>query len=128
MAGIKNLKLLLRSMKPELVKGQFVFCCVNEVSNLNPVMTFREKEGMTIVVRKRDADKNHLKYEFTWALITLDVNSSLEAIGFLAAVTKKLADARIPVNAVSAFHHDHLFVPCDKQEKAVSLLKSISQQ
>ena len=44
-------------------------------------------------------------------MITLDVHSSLESVGFLAAVSARLAAAGIPCNAVSAFHHDHLFVP-----------------
>ena len=44
---------------------------------------------------------------FASRLITLTVRSSLEAVGLLAAITARLADAGISVNAVSAFHHDH---------------------
>ncbi len=126
MAGIKNLKLLLKSIKPKLAKGEFVFCTVKEVSNLNPVLVFREEEGITVVVEKKTADENSLKYNSTWALITLATNSDLEAVGFLAAITKKLAEAKIPVNAVSAFYHDHLLVPYQKRERAMELLLGIT--
>ncbi len=51
-------------------------------------------------------------------MITRDVLSALDVVGFLAAVTAALADAGIGANAVSAFFHDHLFVPLDRAEAA----------
>jgi hypothetical protein len=55
-------------------------------------------------------------------MITLNVFSALDAVGFLAAVTARLANAGISVNPVSGFHHDHLFVPADRAEEAMRLL------
>ena len=37
--------------------------------------------------------------------------SDLEALGFLARVVTELAARKISVNAVSAYHHDYLFIP-----------------
>ncbi|RPI21034.1 MAG: ACT domain-containing protein, partial [Acidobacteria bacterium] len=51
----------------------------------------------------------------------------LEAVGLIAAVSGKLADAGIPTNPVSAFHHDHLFVPAAQAETAVAALKSLGK-
>ena len=59
-------------------------------------------------------------------MISLNVNSSLEAVGFLTAVTEKLAAAGVSVNAVSAFHHDHLFIPAEKADLAISLLNDLA--
>jgi hypothetical protein len=36
------------------------------------------------------------------------VHSSLDAVGFMAAVTTRLAKINIGVNPVSGFYHDHL--------------------
>jgi uncharacterized protein len=56
----------------------------------------------------------------------LTVHSSLNAVGFLAAVTTQLAEAGISLNAVSAFYHDHLFVPHDRADEALALLQNMS--
>ena len=63
-----------------------------------------------------------------WALITLTIHSDLNAVGFLAAITKKLAESNISVNAVSAYYHDHLFVPFEKSKQTMKLLQKISDK
>ncbi len=54
MSGIRNLDLLLQSMSPELVAGDYVFCTVNgalsDYLHLDPLATFRESEGLTLVL------------------------------------------------------------------------------
>jgi hypothetical protein len=132
MAPITDLKRLLKEMKPERVPSEFVFCSVLEERltglKLKPIMTFREKDGITLVIRKTEAEANSLPFQGIWALITLTVNSDLSAVGFLAAITAELAKARISVNAVSAFHHDHLFVPLDRADDALRVLERLSNQ
>lgn len=127
----KNLTDLIKNMSPRLSPGIFVFCTVSArclaTLKLSPILVFREKEGVTIVIFQRDADKSGLKYTGKWALITLNVYSDLQAVGFLAVMTGALADAKISVNAVSAFYHDHLFVPFNKAPKALSVLKNLAK-
>ncbi|MEY9903549.1 hypothetical protein ABIA44_007723 [Bradyrhizobium sp. USDA 329] len=64
---------------------------------------------------------------FPSRLITLTVHSALDAVGLLAAITARLAEAGISVNAVSAFHHDHLFVPADRADEAMAVLREMSK-
>jgi hypothetical protein len=59
---------------------------------------------------------------FPCHMVTLTVHSALDAVGFLAAITTRLAAAGISVNAVSAFFHDHLFVPAGRAEETVEIL------
>jgi hypothetical protein len=54
--------------------------------------------------------------------ITLTVFSSLEGIGLTAAVSDALTRDGIPCNMVAAYHHDHVFVPSDKAERAMAVL------
>jgi hypothetical protein len=128
MKGESNLESLLRNMEPAVVPGEYVFCTINEsqLEDLEaPLMVFREKEGPTVIITKAVAEHNGFPVEPTWGLVSLSVHSDLEAIGFLAAITKHLAEAGISVNAVSAFYHDHLFVPYGREDEVVTLLSKL---
>ena len=60
----------------------------------------------------------------TW--ITLDVHSSLEAVGLTAAVSAALAEENISCNVVAAYYHDHLFVPVADAERAMETLMRLT--
>ena len=113
MSGEKDLKKLLQSMKPKHNLGEYVFCEIKNLENINLdeiAMLFREKEGITLILKKEIADKLNLKYSWITSWITLTVHSSLEAVGLTAAFSKALADNGISCNVVAAFYHDHIFV------------------
>jgi hypothetical protein len=61
-------------------------------------------------------------------MITLDVHSSLEAVGFIAAISARLTQANIGVNPVSGFFHDHLFVPFGREADALKLLAEMAEE
>lgn len=108
MTGQTDLATLIASLQPELQEGVFVFVSQGPDSpaladDLAPIMRFREQEGSTLIVEETQALRAGLEGTFRCRLITLKVHSSLEAVGLLAAVTTRLADAGISVNAVSAF-------------------------
>ncbi|CCE08575.1 conserved hypothetical protein [Bradyrhizobium sp. STM 3843] len=129
-AGERDLKALLRDIKPEMQEGVFVFCTIahdGEIpAAIHPLLMFREREGTTLVMRREQAERAGLSSQFASRLITLTVHSSLNAVGFLAAITARLAEAGISVNAVSAFYHDHLFVPDQRAGDALRILNSMS--
>lgn len=131
MAAIKKLDKLLKEMKPELKNEEFVFSTLSEPRfnrlKLNPLLTFKEQEGVTLIIEKEIADANRLPYSGVWKLITLTVHSDLSAVGFLARITNKLAEAGISVNVVSAYYHDHLFIPTEKADEAITILKKLSE-
>jgi uncharacterized protein len=129
LAGEKDLDILLKTMKPRLNNGDFVFCTVNETAHLNPadvILSFKEQEGTTIIIAQSLADSLQLPYSFVAAWITLTVHSSLEAVGLTAAFSKALAGAGISCNVVAAYYHDHIFVDKKDAEKAMEILSSFS--
>ncbi len=131
MTGITNLNVLMKSMHPELQDGIFVFCSLptdqSIATDLSPIMLFKETEGTTVIALKDKVVQAGLPHQYECRQITLTIHSSLEAIGFLAAITDCLAKAGISVNPVSAFYHDHLFVPADKAEQALTLLTELAK-
>jgi len=124
--GETGLARLLAGMEPVLQPGEFVFCTVAAAPpDLDALATFREAEGLTIVCERAEAERLHLAYTFVCRLITLSVHSSLNAVGLLAAVSAQLARYDIPLNVVSAYYHDHLFVPAGAAEKALAALQRL---
>jgi len=132
MDGETELKALLAGMDPQLREGELVFCTVPRGSprafDVEPVACCREDEGLSLVMTREAAERAGLPCDFACRMITLRVHSSLHAVGLLAAVTRRLASAGIAVNAVSAYHHDHLFVPAEKADRALRLLRELSRE
>ncbi|MGF1589897.1 MAG: ACT domain-containing protein [Pleurocapsa sp.] len=130
MSGETSLSKLLQSMQPVLRQGEYVFCSLSDRDNryvhLQPIGQFHESEGTTLIIEREQADAVNLSYTSVFSMITLSVHSSLEAVGFLAAITAKLAEHDISVNPVSAYYHDHLFVPVSRTQEAMILLQEFS--
>ena len=126
MVGETNLSKLLASMSPELMPGEYVFCSVqgeySDFNELSPIASFREAEGLTLVISKQSAIANKLPFESVFIGITLTVHSSLDAVGLTAAVSAKLAEKGISANVIAAYYHDHIFVQADKSELAIKAL------
>ncbi|WP_316633547.1 ACT domain-containing protein [uncultured Flavobacterium sp.] len=129
MLGEKDLEKLLKSMKPQHNLGDYVFCKVQKLENLNlndVEMFFKEKEAITLILKKEIAQRLNLDYSVVMSWITLTVHSSLEAVGLTAAFSKTLSENEISCNVVAAFYHDHIFVPIKDTEKAMEVLNAFS--
>ncbi|PMG15148.1 transporter [Vibrio splendidus] len=131
MTAITDLDILLKSMSPELIEGNYVFCTVDgaltDYVQLNPISTFREKEGLTLVLEEDVATKAQLDFDGVFGLITLSVHSSLEAVGLTAAFATKLGSYGISANVIAGYYHDHIFVQKEKEDEAMSALREFSK-
>lgn len=129
MSGEEDLNKLLADMQPILHWETFVFVTTSrDISHLDirPKMQFREEEGTTLILTRREAETHGFACVNPSRMITLNVHSSLAAVGFLAAITTELASHGISVNPVSGFYHDHLFIPEERGEEAHKLLLQMS--
>ncbi|QDE33198.1 ACT domain-containing protein [Shewanella polaris] len=131
MVGETNLTALLASMSPLLLDEEYVFCSVQgqygDYQNLLPLATFRESEGLTLVLTKAAAIEGGLPFESVFKGITLTVHSSLDAVGLTAAVANKLTEKGISANVIAAYYHDHIFVQTEKAALAIEALNEFSQ-
>jgi len=131
MSGETDLGALLRNMTAELVPGVFVFVTLPDRAvppGLTPRMVFQEAEGTTLIVLQSEAEAARLEYEFPCRMITLNVHSALEAVGFLAVIATALAGEGMGVNPVAGFYHDHLFVPQDRADDALRILARMAAE
>ncbi|CZT00075.1 related to COG3602 family protein [Rhynchosporium agropyri] len=129
--GETNLAALLATLKTSLHPDIFVFITLPNGQSPPPSlflqMLFREAEGMTVITTQDSAVAHGLEYSFPSRMITLDIHSSLEAVGFIAAVSAKLTAMGVGVNPISAFFHDHCFVPLGSEREAVSALEDLAR-
>lgn len=129
MSGEQNLDVLIGSLSAVLAEGLYVFVTLpdrNVPVNLAPRMVFEELEGTTLIILKSEAETHGLEYEFPCRMITLNIHSSLEAVGFMARIASELAKHNMGVNPVSGFFHDHLFVPDGREQDAMKILQELA--
>lgn len=125
MQGETDLRRMLETLKPSLDPRRFTFSTHPEMSMaeaaaFNPLAAIHEPEGLTLISENGDGPR--------FAMITLTVHSSLEAVGLTAAVSKALASEGISANMVAAFFHDHIFVAENDAERAMTALQNISTE
>lgn len=82
----------------------------------------REAEGITVVTTIDVARSRGWEWEFEAAWLTLEVHSSLEAVGLTATVAGALAADSIPCNVLAGYHHDHLLVPVERADDAIGAI------
>lgn len=132
MAGETNLETLLASMSPRLIDGEFVFCSFADARygdhlEFEPIAAIAETEGLTLVIPKSIADRHNLAYESAYRAITLQVHSSLDAVGLTAAFSTRLSEHGISANVLAGYYHDHIFVQQEQAEAAVAALLELSR-
>ncbi|GGW83335.1 ACT domain-containing protein [Alteromonas halophila] len=131
MQGETDLTALLRGLSPVLDNQQYTFVSVADKQALLPVIDdvrglFVEKEGVTLIVPLAVAAREGWQSAGVFNCITCNVHSSLDAVGMTAAISAALTEAGISANVVAAYYHDHLFVPVQQADAALSALATLS--
>jgi hypothetical protein len=80
-------------------------------------LLLEEEDWLTMRHAVRDA-----RVEGGWRLLTLNIELGWNVTGFLARVTGILADAQIPLGALTAFSRDHLLIKQDDLGRALRVL------
>ncbi|KAJ4264436.1 hypothetical protein NW762_005636 [Fusarium torreyae] len=130
--GELSLSKLLSTLTTTLHPTIYVFATFTDTSNLPPLsetqMLFRESEGITVIVSKGYAESHKIDYFFPCKMISLNVTSSLEAVGFMAVIATRLAAKGIGCNPVSGFYHDHVFVPLGREDESSEVLARLAAE
>lgn len=98
----------------------FAACIVDkdEVSLMVPMMAW-EDFGHRLPGASQEGE---------FRLITFDIELDFSLVGFMAIVSKLLADANVSLIALSAFSRDHIFVPAPDFDRAWKTLKAAQQE
>lgn len=94
-----------------------------------PFMIFKDRFEVTMLLDENDFGRlnGHIpnaKIERGFRLLTFDTVLDFNVSGFLAEITRLLAEGDIPVVALSAFSRDHVLI---KQEHLAGALKKLGE-
>lgn len=122
-----DLEEMLRTLTVSVRPDRYTFLSVDAVPSLGDgiAAVLTEAEGTTVVATVERAEAEGWPVDFQAAWLTLDVHSSLEAIGLTAAFSAALGEVGIACNVLAGFHHDHLLVPADRADEAVAVLEAL---
>lgn len=112
---------MIAGMAPTLDARAWFFVLVEGEPPADAFALIREEEGTTAIL---PGERTGMPF----ARITLTVHSALEGVGLTAAVSGALAEAGIACNVVAGYHHDHLFVPWERREEAVAVLRHLADR
>lgn len=92
-----------------------------------------DKDEVTLMI---DADaledfgprlRDHIASESAYRLITFDVELAPTLTGFVATISRALADADISILAFAAFSRNHFFVPAADFDRAMTTLQQLQR-
>jgi hypothetical protein len=124
-----DLAALIRALSVTTRPG--AWCMVSDIAlsaDVEVQATIVESEGTTSVISTTDAERLGITPEFVMAWLTLDVNSALDAVGLTAAVATALARHGLACNVLAGYHHDHLLVSFDEQDRAIEVLRALAAE
>jgi hypothetical protein len=123
--GETDLSTMLATLAVQRRPGVFAYIAVQvPTPGLIAAAHAMIKEGRltTIVLPVETAERAGQRTDTRFAWLTLTVASSLDAVGFTAVVSARLAAVGIPCNVLAGHERDHLLVPVDRVDDAINAL------
>ena len=85
-----------------------------------------DKNEITIIIDQSKYDERDvIEIEKNWKIITFDMILPFGLVGFLAKVSKVLADEKISIFVLSAYSTDHILIKEKDLGKAIKKLKNL---
>ena len=93
----ENLSNLLNNLQPNLLNKDYVFITLEDYSFdfsnlLHPIATFKEEEGLTLVISEERAKQENFEYNSVFKCISLGAHSSLNSVGLIATISTLLSE------------------------------------
>jgi len=119
-SGMDDLSSLLDALR--VIRHDGVWRFATQAQPPDPseaIFAFREREGWSALYPATE----RTPVDNRWVWLELAVVSDLNAVGFLAALAARLAQAGVACNAIAGYYHDHLFVPEGQAGLAIEALE-----
>ena len=77
---------------------------------------------MKLILERSETKFQDAKVERNFRLLSFDIELDFNVFGFLAEISRILAEAEIPIVALSAFSRDHILIKQENLAKALKVL------
>ncbi|MDC4233824.1 ACT domain-containing protein [Actinomyces sp. B33] len=126
MAALESLEEILSSLTVS-ARGVYAYVEIGEwPAGAHPLAVVVEDEGAAAILPIDEAFALVDGPLDRFALLTLDVHSSLTSVGLTALVSTALARRGISCNVVAGLRHDHLLVPEDRADEALAVVRALA--
>ena len=120
-----DLKNYFKNGKVYVWKETFVIIKARKPS-MNAFANIIDKNEITVIIDQSKYDEeNVIDIEKDWKILTFDMVLPFGLVGFLAKVSKVLADEKIPIFALSAYSTDHILIKEKDLIRAEEKLKEL---
>lgn len=116
----KGCKIIVEEKSYSVIKAKTI------PENLDCFALIKDFQEITIITESDTfSEPLILVEEKDWKLITFKVVLPFELVGFLAMVSKVLAEEKIPIFVLSAYSTDHLLINKNHLTKAIGRLEGL---
>lgn len=128
-----SLQEILQNLDPVIAPETYVYVGVSNQSLLkilgfDPVAFFKEPEGITLILKKEDADNNLLGYQSEFCRIILNAPYTMLCAGLTAIVSSALAKAGISVIPILTAYKRSIFVEKEDAQTALEILNALQNK
>ncbi len=118
----------LAKLNPKIAEGTFWICTISKDGKIpeNVIATFKEDRGTTVVLKQDE--KPEFECTTAKAMISVGIDTPSGAEGFLAKIATAIAEDNTCVYVFSAYYQNHLFVPKEKAEEVIEVLKELKSK
>lgn len=109
----KGLEEIINKSTYNIEDGVFVYCKVSRIDDIEKhFMISKDKDEITVVTNQENLKTLHLieKNKDFYKLIALNVSIPFYSVGFLATVTKTIADIGANILVISTYSKDYILV------------------
>ncbi len=127
----KQLKKIIQQSSFEVMEGDFIYAkAAAYPEGEYHFMVSKDKDEITVVTKAESAGKLNLieKNKELYALIALHVSVPFYSVGFLAAVSKAVANRGINILIISTYSKDYVLVKQSELGKARAALNELGFQ
>lgn len=135
----QKIKNIIKKSRIKIFPSEFIIVKLRKNDNFNLIKIFsrinnfytisKENKEISLIISKKDWNsiKNNFGYyktEENFKIFYFDINLSWNLIGFIANITKLLAQNKISVGVISTYNKDYFLIKKSKLNKALKIIKN----